>query len=127
MADPTQEALAHVDETSHRVEFNEDAELWACLDCSWVESRFVPLSTASTTLDTTTDEFRAYLDGASPQIRLDLEGRLVCVLDGRPGEGNDDLGYTVYWTDGLVSDFAEWHEALSDALHKAAIVVAEQE
>jgi hypothetical protein len=78
-------------------------------------------------LDTETDEFREFLAEAPAVIRLDLPGSLLCVIDGRPGEENADLGYTVYWTDGLASDFAEWHESLADALHKAALVVARQE
>lgn len=38
---PFQEAWQHVDDTQHRVEYDEECLLWACLDCAWVDSRFV--------------------------------------------------------------------------------------
>lgn len=76
-------------------------------------------------LDTQTEEFREYLGEAPAQMRLDLPGSLVCILDGQPGA--TEPGYTVYWTDGLASDYATWCESLAQALHLAATVVAGQE
>jgi hypothetical protein len=37
------EAIEHVDKTNHKVEWNEEHELWACLECSWVDSNFIPI------------------------------------------------------------------------------------
>lgn len=36
------QAIEHVEATGHSVDWNDECHLWACFDCSWTDSNFVP-------------------------------------------------------------------------------------
>ena len=43
-AETVGEALQHIDETGHCVDWNDECHLWACFDCAWTDSSFVVIS-----------------------------------------------------------------------------------